>query len=94
MSGNTFKTNYFFCGGTLAVMLALTPAATPYAQGAGDEVIEEIITIGTPGGRGVERQQASFALTTMDSEDIAKFSPKSTADLLKSARQAVFVHCG
>ncbi len=85
MSSKTFETNYFFCGGALAVVLALAPGTAPYAQASGDdEVIEEIITIGTPGGRGVERQQASFALTTMDSEDIAKFSPKSTADLFKS----------
>jgi outer membrane receptor protein involved in Fe transport len=85
MSSKTFKLNYFFCGGALAVVLAFGPDAATYAQeSADDEVIEEIITIGTPGGGGVERQQASFALTTMDSEDIAKFSPKSTADLLKS----------
>ena len=85
MSTKTFKANHFFFGGALAVVLAFGSGAATYAQESDDdEVIEEIITIGTPGGGGVERQQASFALTTMDSEDIAKFSPKSTADLLKS----------
>ena len=51
---------------------------------SGPQDIEEIVTIGTPGGGGVERQQASFALTTIDPEAIAKFAPKSTADLFKS----------
>jgi iron complex outermembrane recepter protein len=56
------------------------------AQDAGDDdqYIEEIVTIGTPGGSGVERQQASFAINTMDPEGIAKFAPKSTADLFKA----------
>ena len=49
-----------------------------------EEIIEEIVTVGTPGGAGVERQQASFAITTIGPEDITKFSPKSTADLFKS----------
>ena len=85
MSIRTFKANHFFCGGALAVVLAFGPGASAYAQESDDdEVIEEIITIGTPGGGGVERQQASFALTTISPDDIAKFSPKSTADLLKS----------
>jgi hypothetical protein len=66
------------------VCLLLGPGAASFAQEADDDTIEEIITIGTPGGGGVERQQASFALTTMNPDDIAKFSPKSTADLLKS----------
>lgn len=72
----------------LAVVLIFGPAGGVFAQDTGasgeDEYIEEIVTIGTPGGGGVERQQASFALTTIDPEAIAKFSPKSTADLFKS----------
>jgi iron complex outermembrane recepter protein len=48
------------------------------------EIIEEIVTIGTPGGSGVQKQEASFAVNTIDPVDIAKFSPKSTADLFKS----------
>ena len=84
MSDKTFKTNYFFCGGALAVMLALTPAATLYAQGAGEEVIEEIITIGTPGGAGIPKRDVSFAVTVLDGGEIERFAPKSTADLLKA----------
>ncbi|MDX1509554.1 MAG: TonB-dependent receptor plug domain-containing protein, partial [Woeseiaceae bacterium] len=64
--------------------LALVPGWQAMAQESDDEVIEEIVTIGTPGGAGVEKQQASFAITSMAPDDIAKFSPKSTADLFKN----------
>ena len=72
----------------LTVVFACSPFAGAFAQDTGasddDEIIEEIVTIGTPGGVGVDRQQASFAVTTIDPEGIAKFAPKSTADLFKS----------
>ncbi len=85
MTINIFRANQFLRGAALALVLAFGPGAALYAQEADDdEVIEEIVSIGTPGGGGVERQQASFALTTIDPEAIAKFSPKSTADLFKS----------
>ena len=64
--------------------VALVPGFHAFAQDSDDEVIEEIVTVGTPGGAGVEKQQASFAITTMAPDDIAKFSPKSTADLFKN----------
>lgn len=47
------------------------------------EVIEEIITTGTAGGSELRKFDASFAITTMNDEDIAEYSPQSTADLLK-----------
>lgn len=75
-------TGHVVCGLAVAVTLAVSSPAA-FAQ-QDDEIIEEIVTIGTPGGGGVERQQAAFALTTINEDDIAKFSPKSTADLLKS----------
>jgi len=85
MSRKTFKMNYFFCGGALAIVLALAPGAAPYAQGSGDdEVIEEIITIGTPGGAGIQKRDVSFAVSVLDGGEIERFSPKSTADLLKA----------
>ena len=70
----------------LAAVLVANPCGQAFAQGAGEdeEVIEEIVTVGTPGGAGVEKQQASFAITTMAPNDIAKFGPKSTADLFKN----------
>ena len=85
MTNKTFELNQFLYGAVITALIAVVPHTLAFAQDAAeDEVIEEIITIGTPGGGGVERQQASFALTTIDPEDIAKFSPKSTADLFKS----------
>ena len=66
-------------------LIALAPSTGLYAQeSGGDEVIEEIITIGTPGGAGVQKRDVSFAVSLMDDTDIQKFAPKSTADLLKS----------
>ena len=72
---------------SLACAMILHPqwaAAQQAAQPpASDEVIEEIITTGTAGGAEIRKFDASFAITTIDDEDINKFSPQSTADLLK-----------
>ena len=70
----------------LTASLALAVAAN--AQEEGDqyeepEYIEEIITTGTAGGAEIRKFDASFAITTMDAQDINRFAPKSTADLLK-----------
>jgi outer membrane receptor protein involved in Fe transport len=45
--------------------------------------IEQIVVTGTAGGAEILKFDASFAITTMSDEDITKFSPQSTADLLK-----------
>jgi outer membrane receptor protein involved in Fe transport len=52
-------------------------------EAAGDEDVEEIVVTGTAGGAEILKFDASFAITTMDDEDITKFSPQSTADLLR-----------
>lgn len=66
-------------------MIALLPMSTLHAQATDDdEVIEEIITIGTAGGAGIEKRDVSFAVSFMNDADIEKFAPKSTADLLKA----------
>jgi outer membrane receptor protein involved in Fe transport len=46
--------------------------------------LEEVVVTGTPGGAGVRKLDASFAITTVDEEAIKQFSPKSTADLFKT----------
>jgi outer membrane receptor protein involved in Fe transport len=46
--------------------------------------LEEIVVIGTAGGIGTARQEASFAVTTIQAEEITRISPQSTADLFKS----------
>lgn len=68
------------------LLLSSTPLNLALAQdddAASDEVIEEIITTGTAGGAELRKFDASFAITTMSDEDINKYSPQSTADLLK-----------
>jgi len=60
--------------------MAQEPPTTP----EGEPLEEIIVTAGTPGGRGTDRQAASFAVTTIAAEDIAQISPQSTADLFKS----------
>lgn len=45
--------------------------------------MEEIVVSGTPGGSGVTKHEASFAITTIDVADIQRASPSSTADMLK-----------
>jgi iron complex outermembrane recepter protein len=66
----------------LATVLAL-PAFAQDTQPP-EEPIEIVVVIGTPGGGGTDRQEASFAVTTIDSEELEKISPQSTADLVKS----------
>lgn len=46
--------------------------------------LEEIVVTGRPGGAGLKKLDASYAITTMSNTAIDKFSPKSTADLLKA----------
>lgn len=52
------------------------------AETAG-ELMDEIIVTGTAGGGELRKFDASFAITTLAADDIDKFSPKSTADVLK-----------
>ena len=48
------------------------------------QALEEVIVTGTAGGSEMRKLDASFAITNVDEEDIRKFSPQSTADLLKN----------
>ena len=67
--------------------VGLVPGAATMAQDQDDDndtgTIEEIIVTGTAGGAELRKFDASFAITTTSDADIEKFSPKSTADLLK-----------
>ena len=64
-----------------AIALALA-AATVQAQDADDsDALEEIVVLGTPGGAGVAKQDASFAITTMNADAIGLAGTKSTAEL-------------
>ncbi|MFZ5616347.1 MAG: TonB-dependent receptor [Pseudomonadota bacterium] len=71
----------------LAMTVGVSALAAGFAQAqeeASSDIVDEIVVIGTPGGAGADRQAASFAVTTIDSDEITKFSPASTADLLKA----------
>ena len=64
----------------LALGLIQAPA---WAQ-ADNSPVEEVIVTGIPGGASVKKFDASFAISTVDAEEIKQVSPASTADLLKT----------
>ena len=71
--------------GTLGIAALLAvPALAQDTSAAGGAELEEIVVIGTAGGVGTARQEASFAVTTIQAEEITRISPQSTADLFKS----------
>ncbi len=45
--------------------------------------MDEVVIQGTPGGAGLRKRDASFAITTLDATEIKQFSPASTANLLE-----------
>ncbi|MCX2832622.1 TonB-dependent receptor [Microbulbifer thermotolerans] len=66
-----------FSGGLVAQQLSQEPTSDTM-------VIEEVVTTGTPGGASIRKLDASFSITTLNDDEIAKVSPTSTADLMKS----------
>src|ERR1700688_1338475 len=48
-----------------------------------DRPLSEIVVTATAGGQGIERQKASFATTTLSSDDIHRLAPLNTAGLLQ-----------
>jgi outer membrane cobalamin receptor len=72
-----------------ACLPALFIAGTTHAiaqnvSDEGDGQMTEVIVIGTPGGGGVDRQEASFAVTTIQQDEISRLAPTSTAELMES----------
>lgn len=72
--------------GTALVALAAFASTSALAQDAEADTsedlgFEEIVVLGTPGGAGVAKQDASFAITTMNEEAIGLAGTKSTAEL-------------
>lgn len=71
--------------------IACAVSATLFSQMAAAEQVEEqdsnvevIVVSGTPGGTGISKKDASFAVTNIDASIIEKIAPKSTADLFKA----------
>ena len=76
-----------FTKGMLASAISLALTQTTLAQEteqATSDNTEIIIVSGTPGGTGIRKIDASFAVTNIDASDIEKLAPKSTADLFKA----------
>lgn len=65
----------------LSAIWAIPSSAAPAIAEPG--IIEEVVVTGTAGGSEIRKFDASFAITTASAEDIDRFSPTSTADLLK-----------
>ena len=80
MEGCRVKSLSVIAGGVVACISVVALAQGP----AGGNVLEEVVVTGTPGGGEILKLDASYAITNINEEDIAKFSPKSTADLLKT----------
>ena len=45
--------------------------------------MDAVVVTGTPGGVGIRKRDASFAISTVDATEIRQFSPSSTANLLE-----------
>src|SRR5690606_27717972 len=67
----------------MAVITAIWPSVVAAAATGSTGIIEEVVVTGTAGGSEIRKFDASFAITTASAEDIDRFSPTSTADLLK-----------
>ena len=68
----------------VAVALTQPTVAQEEATQPTNDNTEVIIVSGTPGGAGIRKIDASFAVTNIDASDIEKLAPKSTADLFKA----------
>lgn len=69
----------------IIMLAALLPLTLLGADGddAAAKPIEELIVTGTASGSEIRKLDATYAITTVSEDDILKFAPKSTADLLK-----------
>jgi iron complex outermembrane receptor protein len=73
---------------SLALSIALTfHASNGWAEeqtSANTDNLEKIVVTGTFSGKSVEKEEASFAVSSFSEDDIKKLAPKSTADLFKA----------
>ncbi|MDE2437127.1 MAG: TonB-dependent receptor [Sphingomonadales bacterium] len=86
---STLKT-FVYAGasaGSLALGLLATPVlaqtapAAPAAPAAEENPGEQIIVIGTPGGAGTRKQDASYAITAISADALDQAAPKSAAEV-------------
>lgn len=81
---NLFSKSLLTCAVSLALSASFAHAQEEEKAKPTKENTEVIIVSGTPGGAGIRKIDASFAVTNIDASDIEKFAPKSTADLFKA----------
>ena len=78
------KKNMTACAVALALNSHWLVAQENPDKKAATDNTEVIIVSGTPGGLGIRKIDASFAVTNLDASDIEKLAPKSTAELFKA----------
>ena len=76
----SFTLNLVAC----AVSMSLVAHQAVAQENQDKKEVEVIVVSGTPGGTGISKKDASFAVTNIDASSIEKLSPKSTADLFKA----------
>src|SRR5258708_7987985 len=59
-----------------------------------DRPLHEIVVTATAGRQGIERQKASFATTTLSSDDIHRLAPLNTAGLLQGIPRVTVASTG
>jgi iron complex outermembrane recepter protein len=79
-----FSKSLLTCAVSLAISSQLASAQDNSDKSKATDNTEVIIVSGTPGGLGIRKIDASFAVTNLDASDIEKLAPKSTADLFKA----------
>ncbi len=67
-----------------SVLFCIPTVALAQEPSTRQAILEEVIVTGTPGGGEMRKLDATFAITNVTAEDIRRFAPKSTADLLRN----------
>jgi hypothetical protein len=83
MTINSTKRRYHVLASSFIAMVSML--AVPQVLAQEDEVIEEIITIGTPGGAGIQKRDVSFAVSVIDSGEIEKSADCPAAGMRPSS---------
>lgn len=80
---NTYFRRLVVVTAAISLPFAIASAQSNNTEDDQDRTIEEIIVTGTAGGAEIRKFDASFAITTVNDQQIEEYSPNSTADLLK-----------
>lgn len=83
----TYKTRWLASAAAIGLLFPAAVQAQSADPAAGDEATEneyagEIVVTARPGGSGQRKQDASYAISSIDSSAMDQIAPSSTADLL------------